>query len=255
MHIKTRALLSLAAFAVFGSGVCAAADQASRDRAADVYIVGALHGLHEREDSFDYAALSRVIDGIDPEVLVLEVRPDELTERKDTPGRPEYPKTVWPWLRGKTVAAIALELGNPEFTRRVTLVGERFAAFKQGEPRKSAWWSSYQTSLEQALLAHWRRASQTHDRVTEDLARSYYLTQYAVLSSELQQLQEQWDEEMVALARAAVRDNPDKKVLILVSYRNRHRFVDAIRLLAPERLVDMERWLRASEGAGEPGQH
>jgi hypothetical protein len=47
-------------------------------------------------------------------------------------------------------------------------------------------------------------------------------------------------------ALAAVRNAPDKRVLVLCSYRNRHNFEDAVRAQAADRLVDMQAWLRSN---------
>lgn len=213
----------------------------------DIYVIGSLHQFHETEDSFGYAMLRGMIETIRPDVMALEVRPDEAAERKDTPGRPEYPSVVWPLLQNSRTKVVPLEPGGAEFKALVEQVSREFNAFEQRDPRASQWWSSYQSSLSTALQAHWQGLPSTHDHVTEDLARGYYLTQYSVVGSKLQQLQEQWDEYMLARATEAVRSNPDKRILILASYRNRHRFVDAIRAVAPDRLVDMERWLNEAK--------
>jgi hypothetical protein len=240
-----RNTLSLLSIVVgLGNAIAVYAAEPAGRHPPDVYVVGSLHDLHETEEAFGYATLQRIIETIRPDVLAMEVRPDEAAERKDTPGRPEYPKVVWPLLRQAPVESVPLELGDPQFSRSVETFARQFAAFEQAEPSAAGWWSSYQSSLTTALHAHWRKPADTHDRVTEDLARSYYLTQYAVLGGELKRLQEEWDEQMVQRACAAVRAHPGRKVLVLVSYRNRHRFLDAIRQFAPDRLVDMERWLQ-----------
>jgi len=226
---------------------CAAAPAPISIKPAGVYVVGALHSLHEHQQSFDYKTLRRVIEAIDPDVLVLEVRPDELKDFKETPGRPEYPRAIWPLLRNTPIKSVAMEPGGAEFETLVEQVSRAFDAFEHRDPRQFEWWSSYQSSLSSVLQRYWRKPADTQDRVTEDLARSYYLTQYGVVGSELRNVQERWDGYMVALARETVRANSGKKVLILGSYRNRHRFVDAIREDAPDRLVDMQKWLSEME--------
>ncbi len=80
-----------------------------------VLVIGALHDLHEREPAFGYDQLRAAIRAFIPDILVLEVRPDELDERKPTPGRPEYPAVIWPLLAETGVEAVAMEPGGEAF--------------------------------------------------------------------------------------------------------------------------------------------
>jgi hypothetical protein len=211
-----------------------------------VFIVGALHRLHETEEAFTYDALRRVIGAIDPEVLVLEVRQDELSERKDTPGRPEYPKVIWPFLTGSRAASTAMEPGPPLFAEMSGKASSEMKALGERNPDGARRWSDYQKSLELVLQAHWRHPADTQDAATANLSRSYYLTQQAMVGRAFDAVQTQWDAFMVERALTMIRKAPGKRVLVLCSYRNRHLFVDAVRSDAPGRLVDMEVWLRAN---------
>ncbi|MGH7712366.1 MAG: hypothetical protein ACREOG_13840, partial [Gemmatimonadaceae bacterium] len=113
----------------------------AQTRSDGIFIVGALHSLHGTEPGFDFAALRRVIDAIKPDVMVLEVRPDELQERKDTPGRPEYPQVVWPMLKERTIQAIAMEPGEPLFSELVGAASSASNQFRQRDSSAAAFWS------------------------------------------------------------------------------------------------------------------
>lgn len=208
-----------------------------------VFIVGALHGLHETEESFGYGDLRRLVEAIDPDVMLLEVRPDELAERKETPGRPEYPAVIWPMLDEMGVTAVAMEPGKPLFTEMVTRAANSASTFEWDRPDAHALWSSYGRSLIAALTDHWTGLAETHDRVTGDLTRSRYIVYTALAGEEIAESQVRWDAYMVEQAREAISANPDRKVLVLGSYRNRHVFVDALRADFAQRVVDMEQWL------------
>jgi hypothetical protein len=211
-----------------------------------IYIVGALHRLHATEPDFDFAALRRVIETINPDVMVLEVRPDELDERKDTPGRPEYPQVVWPLLRQRTVQTVAMEPGGALFTEMVNAASAAMNAFRQRDSASAAFWSSYQSSFTTALQAHWRGPADAHDKVTADLSRSFELTQSTLAGSGYDRIQERWSGYMVERAVEAVRAHPRARILVLASYRNRHHFDAALRAAAPSRVVAMDEWLRAN---------
>lgn len=217
-----------------------------RARAAGVYVLGALHALHQTEDSFDFEALRRIVVAIKPDVVVLEVRPDELADRKETQGRPEYPKVIWPLLAGSPITAVAMEPGDQVFAQMTGDASSAMKAFTTRDPEGAKQWSGYQRAFETVLRAHWQHPADTHDATTASLSRAYYVAQYATIGEAIKTVQEQWDRFMVDRALEAVRAAPDQRVLILCSYRNRHRFVDALQSAAPSRLVEMESWLKAN---------
>lgn len=222
------------------------ADESRTLQADGVYIVGALHRLHATETDFDFAVLRRVIETIDADVMLLEVRPDELDERKDTPGRPEYPQVVWPLLRHTTVRAEAMEPGGPQFTEMVTAASTAMNEFRQRDSSKAAFWSTYQQSFTAVLQAYWRGPADAHDQVTADLSRSFSLTQSALVGSGYDRIQDRWNDYMIQRAVEVVRAHPRERVLVLASYRNRYHFDAALRAEAPGRVVAMDEWLRAN---------
>jgi hypothetical protein len=179
-------------------------------------------------------------------VLVLEVRPDELAERKDTSGRPEYPKVIWPCVAGLGATTVAMEPATSLFAEMTGKASNEMKAFAARDPDGAKRWSVYQTSLETVLQAHWRHPADAHDAVTAGLSRSYYVTQRELVGESFDAVQQRWDRFMVDRALAAIRTAPDKRVLVLCSYRNRHYFEDAVRGQAADRLVDMQAWLRAN---------
>lgn len=245
MHTKSvrwasRTVAGLAVLLVTGTAAGTHAQEAG------VFVVGALHALHQTEDSFDFDTLGRIVTAIKPDVMVLEVRPDELAERKDTQGRPEYPKVIWPMLSGSSIKGVAMEPGDKVFAQMTGEAGRAMKDFTTGRPEAAKQWSAYQRAFETALRAHWQHPADTHDATTASLSRAYYVTQYATIGDAIRTVQEQWDQFMVDRALEAVRGAPHQRVLILCSYRNRHRFVDALNVATPSRVVEMEPWLRAN---------
>lgn len=246
MNRNSRATLLVLILGGLAAGVGLGPETQARTQTAGVYVVGALHALHQTEESFDFDTLQRVVTAIKPEVMVLEVRPDELAERKDTPGRPEYPKVIWPLLSGSPAKAVAMEPGGQLFAQMTGDASIAMKAFTARDPEGSKQWSGYQRALETALRAHWQHPADAHDATTGSLSRAYYITQYATVGDAMRTVQEQWDRFMVDRALEAVRAAPDQRVLILCSYRNRHRFTDALGAEAASRLVEMESWLKAN---------
>jgi len=214
------------------------------DRPDGVYVVAAIQRLHASEPSFSFAELTRIIEAVRPEVLVLEVRPDELAERKETQGRPEYPQVVWPYLQAHPTPALPMEPGGETFAAMTGAAGARFEAFAREKPAQAAYMSSLGGSLSTALQAHWTHPADAHDQVTADLVRAQGLAQAALGGAAFETSQTEWDGYMVARAREAIAAHPGKRVLVLASYRNLQAFRDGLK--GEPRLVEMEPWLRSA---------
>jgi hypothetical protein len=208
-----------------------------------VYVVGAIQRLHATEPSFSFDHLRRIIEVVRPQVLVLEVRPDELAEHKETQGRPEYPAVVWPYLAAHPTTALPMEPGGKVFEAMTGAAGRRFEAFAKTKPEADAYMTRLGRGLSTVLQDHWRHPADAHDAVTLDLVRAQGLAQAQLGGPEFASGQEAWDGYMVARTREAIAANPGKRILVLASYRNLEAFRTGLK--GESRLVEMEPWLRA----------
>lgn len=232
-----RLLLALSLCAGFGAS-------AGAEPADGVYVVAAIQRLHASEPDYGYPHLRRILDAVRPDVVVLEVRPDEAEARKDTPGRPEYPNVVWPWLADHPLPVISMEPGGKTFSQMTGAAGARFERFGKEKPAADAYMTSLRRSLSAALQAHWKHPADAHDRVTADLVTAEGLAQVALGGEAFGTGQAEWDGYMVARTREAIAAHPGKRILVLASYRNLEAFREGLK--GEPRLVDMEPWLRAA---------
>ena len=207
-----------------------------------VYVVAAVQRLHATEPAYSYDHLRRILDAVKPDVVVLEVRPDEAAERKDTPGRPEYPNVVWPWLADHPLPVISMEPGGKAFAEMTGRAGAMFDRFGKERPQAAAYMASLRKSLSAALQAHWTHPADAHDQVTADLVRAQALAQAELGGSAFETSQAAWDGFMIARTREAIAAHPGKRILVLASYRNLAAFREGLK--GEPRLVDIEPWLR-----------
>jgi hypothetical protein len=207
-----------------------------------VYVVGAIQRLHASEPSFSFDHLRRIIEAVRPQVLVLEVRPDELAERNETQGRPEYPAVVWPYLAAHPTTALPMEPGDKVFEAMAGAAGRRFEAFATTKPEAAAYMSRLGRALSTVLQDHWRHPADAHDPVTRDLVHAQGLAQAQLGGPEFETSQAEWDGYMVDRTREAIAAHPGKRILVLASYRNLEAFRTGLK--GESRLVEMESWLR-----------
>lgn len=216
---------------------------AATARPDGVYVVGAIQRLHVTEPSFSFDHLRRIIEAARPDVLVLEVRPDELAERKETQGRPEYPAVVWPYLAARPTPALPMEPGGKVFEAMTGDAGRRFETFAKQKPEADAYMTRLGRALSTVLQEHWRHPADAHDTVTLDLVRAQGLAQAQLGGAKFEASQAEWDGYMVDRAREAIAANPGKRILVLASYRNLEAFRTGLK--GEARVVEMEPWLRS----------
>lgn len=212
---------------------------------AEVYIVGALHSLHEQEASFTYDDLGKVIAAIKPEVMLLEVTPEELAGKLETKGRPEYPKVIWPMFKEGGPTSYAMELGQPLYGEVTSKATRQFEAFKRDRPSEHKALSEFGKGAEGILLAHWKGVADVHDKTTDILAGARASLNAALLP-ESASGQTLWDGAMVDAVRKAILAHPGKRILVLGSYRNRFMFVEALSGAPGANLVEMKPWFEAN---------
>jgi hypothetical protein len=223
-----------------------------RAQDTEIFVLGALGALHEKEESFPYETLDRVIRGIKPEVLLLEVTPEELAGRVDTKGRPEYPKVVWPFLRAAgTLKVYAMEAAQPLYGE---LVGEGtriFGEFAKRRPGENAALTTYTGAATDMLIAHWKSPADTQDEATDALSEARFGL-IAGLLPQAHPFQGRWDSVMVDVARKAVTAHPGTRVLLIGSFRNRFMFTKALDNLPGIKVADMKAWLDANGFGRQP---
>lgn len=193
-----------------------------------VTVIGALHGLHAKAPGFDYAALHKAIVDFRPDVVVLEVRPDELIDRAATPGRPEYPQVVWPLLKTLDVVAVPMEPGGEVFKAMVAEAGAAFDDFRRTDPVGAAAVNVLDDAIEAAMLIYWRTPARAHDAVTAAAADCLNAAQYGLAGDKAFAIQTRWDDYMVDRVVEAVAAHPGRRVLVLGSWRNRERLQQAV---------------------------
>ena len=222
---------------------CLAAPAVAKD--SEVFVLGALHGLHEQEESFGYAELERVIEEIKPDVLLLEVTPEELAGKLETKGRPEYPKVVWPLLARSGIKAYAMEAAQPLYGELTGDAGERWGEFTMNFPADETALTAHSTATSNVLLAHWKSVADTQDEATDALGRARAHLSGAMVAG-TDPVQTRWDLAMVDAVKSAIAENSGKRILVLGSYRNRYMFVEQLGGTKGTKLIDMKSWLNAN---------
>lgn len=238
--------------ALIGTALVTAVMGAATTQDTEIFVLGALGALHEKEESFRYETLDRVIRAIKPDVMLLEVTPEELAGRLETKGRSEYPNVVWPMLgQAGAPKVYAMEAAQPLYGELINEGNRIWGDFAKQRNVESSALTAHSDATTDILLAHWKSAADTQDEATDALAdaRNRLIAELLPTGAALQV---RWDRVMVDVVRKAIAENPGKRVLVLGSHRNRFMFVDVLREVPGTRLVDMKGWMVANGFGRDP---
>lgn len=211
-----------------------------------VYLLGTLYQRHADSAAYGLVALKRAIGAIDPDVLVLDVSPDELEQRKVFPGKIEYTQVVFPLLEKKpALVTYAAEPGEPMYGEIVQSTIRAFDAFKAARPALSDALKRYTDSMYALLDASWRSPADAQSTTTGTalLARSQLVD--ALVGDVEADGRRRWNAHIAAVVVRAAREHPGRRVLVLTGIENRPHVEALLKAQDSVDLVDMAAWLRA----------
>jgi hypothetical protein len=229
---------------------CAAQQTAPR---SEVFVLATLYRRHASTPAYDHEVLRRIIRRISPEVVVLDVSPRELRQQSVAASKMEYPQVIFPLVREHGYRAYAGEPDEPEFSAIVARLGRALATFRSEHPELARADRAYEEATFHALHAAWRTPADVNSALTDRLLAARRAYQDRVAGPVVAEAWRRWNDHAVTAVRAASRENPGSRILVLVGVENCASLRDALRSLPESRLVEMESWLREHDAPAGPG--
>ena len=181
----------------------------------EVFIVGTLYKRHETVAVYDLQTLRRIILSIKPDVIVLDVTPDELRLEKVHASKIEYPNVIFPLIKSENYRAYAAEPAEPLFGEIVQSVSRGFQAFEKENPDGSTAMKQYTVSLFETLKFAWKTPADVNGALTDKvLSGKESLRENFV--AEYKNGQGRWNQHTTDAVVRAVKENPKKRVLVLL---------------------------------------
>lgn len=223
------------------------ADTYANTHAADrtqLFIVGTLYKRHERVAAYDLAALRRTIQAIKPDVLVLDITPDELRTRSVHASKIEYPGVIFPLLDERRCVAFAAEPSEPMFSEIVQATIAAGREFEQQQPAEAAAMKQFTESLYAGLAAFWKSPADVNSAATDRLFAGKRALQARLMGAVDTNGWNRWNQHTADVAMLAARRHRGQRVLVLVGIENRYWLNERLRGESGVDLVDVEAWLR-----------
>ena len=227
------------------AAVPAAGAKALADGPGEVFVISTLYSRHKAVPAYDLRVLRQVIEAVKPDVMVLDVTPNELRTRKVWPGKVEYIDVVFPYLDATGLRAHASEPDEPLFKQLTGAVGDAYKAFGERNPAGAKALDELKQSTYRAMATGWASAADVNSEKTDRLVAALREIEEGLVGEEVARVQIQWDRHHAERLRDTVRAHPGKRVLMLVGIESRYRVLQELRAAGEEiRPVAAEAWLR-----------
>ena len=217
----------------------------ARAAKSEVFVLATLYKRHESVAVYDLPTLRRIILAVKPEAVVLDVNPNELKEQKVHASKIEYPNVIFPLVKSENYLAYAAEPAEPMFTEIVRAGTKAFGQFEKDSPEKSAAMKRYTADLYEALKFSWQPPADVNGALTDKLVSGKQALEVKFIEV-FDENERRWNQHTTDVVLRAVKENPNKRVLVLIGIENCYWVRDALRNNKKINLIDMEQWLRTN---------
>ncbi len=211
--------------------------------ASEVYLLGTLYKRHEQVPAYDVQTLVNIVQKVSPDVMVLDVTPEELRKRTVFPGKIEYTTGIFPLLEHRNIITYPAEPAEPMFSEIVEAVKGRLQQFDKEQPALSASFKRTEKNMYAVLGKHWTSAARVQDEVTGEMIDAAARLQAEIVGPVMKDADERWDRHTADMVKRAVSEHPGKRVLVLTGIRNRPLVQRHLKADPAIKLVDMPAWL------------
>jgi hypothetical protein len=216
-----------------------------------VFVVGTLYRRHATVPAYSHDVLRNILTQIRPEVVVLDVTPEELAKQAVHPSKQEYPQVIFPFLAAGKYEVHAAEPAEPRFTEIQAELKKALAANAEGRPKAVAALDGLSSGVYSALEQHWTSPARVHDELTTSLLRAEARLNGTLSGPVVGRIASDWDRHTAEAVLGAAKGSPGKRILVLTGIRNRPFVVEHLLHEPSLEVVDVAEWLVA-HGFGEP---
>ncbi|MGA7296567.1 MAG: hypothetical protein WBW92_03520 [Rhodanobacteraceae bacterium] len=179
-------------------------------------VLATLHGFHEAVPAYGFDTLGRTIESLKPDVLCLEVQPGDLQARGPEKVKVEYPRVVYPLIDKHHYRVYAMEPAEPVFSRIVKPYVASARAFQDNQPAQAKAFNAYAEHGLEALKTYWTSPRRVNDATTDAVFAAKHALQTAMIGAGERAGWEAWNEHFREVILLAARENPGKRIVVLV---------------------------------------
>ncbi len=212
---------------------------------AEVVVLATLHQLHATTPAYSFETLGRVIERLRPDVLCVELQPDDLKARPTEATKQEYPEVVYPLIDRHHYGVYAMEPAEPTYSEILKPYIQAGQDFSVREPEQAEAFSRYSDGVYIGLQAYWTSPARVNDAVTDSVLRAKHELQQAMVGAGERAGWERWNQQFLGVILQAAKQNPGKRIVVIVGaehgywLRGRLAQVSGVRLLDTAALLQV----------------
>lgn len=189
---------------------------AARTTPATVVVLDTLHQMHVQVPAYDNTVLGRAIEYLRPDVLCVELQPDDLTSRPPEKTKQEYPAVIYPLIDRHRYRVYAMEPPEPTYGSLLAPYRDNATAFASRRPEAADAFGKYVDGLYAALKAHWTSPAEVNDEATDAALRAKHMLQDALMGPAEHAGWEAWNHHFLEVVERAARENPGRRIVVTV---------------------------------------
>ena len=187
---------------------------------ATIHVVPTLHQYHLVAPGYGFDALTRVLEELRPEVLVLELNERDLRERRPQVVKQEYQHCVFPYLARRPIPALAMEPDEALWEEFVTHALEAEQRFKLAWPKRHAEHEGAVRDLFGELLRSWDSPAAMNSARSDRLMEDRHARQSAMFGAGYGASWDRWNEHLAQAIVRAAQDHPGRRVVALAGFEH-----------------------------------
>jgi len=223
---------------------CLAAPAAMAAQPATVVVLDTLHQMHAQVPAYGNTTLGHAVEYLKPDVLCVELQPEDLATRPPEKNKQEYPSVIYPLIDRHHYRVYPLEPAEPLFGALLAPYRNNAVAFSTREPARAEAFGKYSEGLYAALQAHWTSAAAVNDEVTDTVFRAKHALQAALMGPAERDGWEAWNGHFLEVIQRAARENPGRRIVVTVGAEHGFWLREHLRGTAGVTLLDTPTALR-----------
>lgn len=187
---------------------------------ATIHVVPTLHQYHAAVPAYGFDALTRVLDDLAPDVLVLELTERALRERRPQVVKQEYQNSVFPYLARRAIPAVAMEQDEALAEDFVTQGLEAEQRFRQAWPRRHAEYEHGMRDLFDRLLRSWDSPAAVNSARSDGLVEEKHEREAELFGAGYRDSWDRWNDHFAQAIATTARANPGRRVVVLAGFEH-----------------------------------
>ena len=213
----------------------------------EIMVLSTLHRFHEEIGYYTYEHLSRIIEHFSPDILAVELTPDDLDSRKPQRVKSEYQHSVYPMMETKPWKVIPLEPEEPKYSELVQMGRRATETLAREHPEAMEGFGLYVNALYEVLLHWWDSPLDVNSVETDRHFEVKHKYQGALFGKDEEDGWELWNRHFLEQILDAGASCPKCRMLVLVGVEHSYwlrkalREQKGVRLLEPEPVLQSMR--------------